>query len=79
MRSYYPDFAAIDKEGTFWILETKGQETEEVRHKDRAASLWCENASLLTGKTWRYLKVPQKEFEKLQPESLAEVAILRAN
>lgn len=35
--------------------------------------------SLLTGKPWRYLKVPQKEFEKLQPESLAEVAVLGSN
>ena len=47
-------------------------------YKDRAATLWCENASVLTGKPWRYLKVPQKDFEKLQPESLAEVAVLGA-
>jgi len=79
LRSYYPDFVAIDKEGTYWLLETKGQETEEVKHKDRAATLWCENASVLTKKAWRYLKVPQKEFEKLQPESLAELAVLKAN
>ncbi len=79
LRSYYPDFVAIDKEGTYWLLETKGQETEEVKHKDRAATLWCENASILTKKAWRYLKVPQKEFEKLQPESLAELGVLKAN
>ena len=79
LRSYYPDFVAIDQEDVRWLLETKGQETEEVKHKDRAAALWCENASVLTGKPWRYLKVPQKDFEKLQPESLAEVAVLGAN
>jgi type III restriction enzyme len=79
LRSYYPDFIAIDQEDVHWLLETKGQETEEVKHKDRAAALWCENASLLTAKPWRYLKVPQKEFEKLQPESLAEVAVLGLN
>lgn len=79
LRSYYPDFVAVDDEGVFWLLETKGQETEEVKHKDRAAALWCENGSLLTDKTWKYLKVPQKEFEKLQPESLAELAILKSN
>jgi type III restriction enzyme len=79
LRSYYPDFVAVDSEGARWLLETKGQETEEVKHKDRAASLWCENASILTGKAWKYLKVPQKEFEKLQPELLAEVAVLGAN
>jgi type III restriction enzyme len=79
LRSYYPDFMAVDREGTRWLLETKGQETEEVKHKDRAAALWCENATDLTDKTWKYLKVPQKEFEKLQPESLADVAVLKAN
>lgn len=77
LRSYYPDFVAVDKEGTCWLLETKGQETEEVKHKDRAAALWCENASTLTGKAWKYLKVPQKEFEKLQPQSLAELSVLK--
>ncbi len=76
LRSYYPDFVAIDQEDVRWLLETKGQETEEVKHKDRAATLWCENASVLTGKPWRYLKVPQKEFEKLQPESLGDAAVL---
>ena len=26
----------------------------DVKQKDRAAQLWCENASLLTGAEWRY-------------------------
>lgn len=75
-RSYYPDFIAIDNEGINWILETKGMETEEVKHKDHAAIMWCENASSLTGKTWKYLKVPQKEFERLQPDRLADLPSL---
>ncbi len=79
LRSYYPDFVAVDEGSVHWLLETKGQETEEVKHKDRAATLWCENASVLTKTAWRYLKVPQKEFEKLQPESLAELAVLKTN
>jgi len=41
LRSYYPDFVATDQEDVRWLLETKGQETEEVKHKDRAAALWC--------------------------------------
>lgn len=78
LRSYYPDFAAIDHGGACWLLETKGQETEEVKHKAHAATVWCENAGALTGKTWKYLKVPQKEFERLQPESLADLCALEA-
>lgn len=27
LRSYYPDFAAVDEKGTRWLLETKGAET----------------------------------------------------
>ncbi|MGI9061949.1 MAG: hypothetical protein ACR2H5_25625 [Ktedonobacteraceae bacterium] len=29
--------------------------------------MWCENATTLTGEQWRYVKVPQKEYGKLQP------------
>ena len=73
LRYYHPDFVAIDKDGTHWILETKGAETEEVQFKDRAAQTWCENATALTGTLWRYLKIPQKNFKKLQPESLEDL------
>ena len=76
LRAYYPDFVAIDAQGTNWLLETKGQETEETKHKANAATLWCENASALTSKAWKYLKVPQKEFERLQPEALADLGAL---
>ncbi len=78
LRSYYPDFAAVDESGTRWLLETKGQETAEVERKDEAAQRWCEDASGLTGIVWRYLKVPQKQFEQLQAATLAEIAMLRA-
>ena len=76
LRSYYPDFVAVDAESRYWILETKGMETDEVKQKDHAAILWTENATALTGKTWKYLKVPQKKFEKLQPEALGDLAAL---
>ena len=60
------------------VIETKGREDIDVAHKDRAARIWCENASLLTGTAWRYLKVPQGEFTKLQPSGFAEVCIVFA-
>jgi type III restriction enzyme len=67
---------AVDTDGNFWILETKGQETENVKHKDRAAKRWCEDATKLTGKTWKYLKVPQKVFEQLRPSLLSELSAI---
>ena len=76
LRNYEPDFVAVDKSGTYWLLETKGQENLDVLRKDVAASRWCENASKLTDKQWRYAKVPQKEFEVLQPSRLADLAAL---
>ncbi|GGR68360.1 type III restriction protein res subunit [Deinococcus seoulensis] len=76
LRYYHPDFVAIDTTGVHWIIETKGAETEEVQFKDRAATQWCEHATALTGTPWRYLKVPQKQFKSLQPESLAELQAL---
>ena len=77
LKSYYPDFVAVDDSGTYWLLETKGQETTDVPRKDAAALRWCENASKLTGSSWRYMKVPQKDFEALQPRRLADLAVLQ--
>ncbi|NUO79517.1 hypothetical protein HUU05_05525 [candidate division KSB1 bacterium] len=76
LRYYYPDFVAIDQQNVHWLLETKGQQTEEVSHKDHAARMWCENATQLSGTAWRYLKVMQKSFEELKPESLADALAL---
>ena len=77
MRSYYPDFVAVDGKGVRWLLETKGAETDDVAYKDAAATQWCENATQLTKTQWQYLKVPQKGFEVLQPSRLADLKALQ--
>lgn len=76
MRYYYPDFVARLDTGEHWLIETKGAETLEVAHKDRAAILWCENATALGDTQWHYIKVPQKELEKLQPSDFADLMAL---
>jgi type III restriction enzyme len=73
IRNYYPDFVARAADETHWIIETKGREDIEVVRKDEAAERWCENATLLTGTKWRYMKVPQKEFEDLHPSTFSEL------
>lgn len=75
LRYYEPDFVAVDLDGSRYVIETKGQENIDVAHKDRAATIWCENASLLTGVIWLYLKVPQIEFGKLQPRELSDAVV----
>ncbi len=75
LRYYEPDFTAVATDRVHYLVETKGREDIDVANKDRAATLWCENATRLTGTEWRYVKVPQKEFEELQPTEFADVLV----
>jgi type III restriction enzyme len=76
LRYYEPDFVVVTADGVHHLIETKGREDIDVKHKDRAAQLWCENASILTATEWVYQKVPQKEFEKLQPADFEDLIAL---
>ena len=76
LRYYEPDFVAVTTDGIHHLIETKGREDIDVQHKDRAARLWCENATRLTGTQWVYRKVLQKEFEKLRPAEFGDLIAL---
>lgn len=76
LRLYYPDFVAVGADGVHWLLETKGQEDTNVALKDMAAALWCQNATDLRVGRWRYQKVPQTAFERVQPAALGELGLL---
>lgn len=73
LRHYYPDFVAVDTNGIHYLIETKGREDTEVVNKDRAATLWAESATHLTGQEWRYVKVLQRDFEKISPALFADL------
>jgi len=73
IRNYFPDFIAISDKNTNWIIETKGREDIEVKMKDNAAINWCKIASALADSSWEYIKVLQKDFEKLHPVSFEEL------
>ncbi|HTE40966.1 MAG TPA: hypothetical protein VK629_09045 [Steroidobacteraceae bacterium] len=75
LRYYEPDFVAVLEDGSQRLIETKGREDPDVAHKDRAAQLWCENASELTSLRWSYVKVPQVGFDKLQPTSFSDLGV----
>lgn len=47
-----------------------------MAHKDRAARLWCENATQLTETSWVYLKVAQADYASLQPTRFADLLVL---
>jgi type III restriction enzyme len=76
LRYYEPDFVAVAADGVHYLIETKGLEDVNVVNKDRAARLWCENTSTLTGKPWAYMKVRQTEYNVLQPTVLADLFVL---
>jgi len=76
LRYYEPDFVAVTADGVHHLIETKGREDIDVKHKDRAAQLWCENASLLTETAWAYQIVHQKEFEQLRPDEFSDLVAL---
>jgi len=79
LRLYEPDFVACDNAGRHWLLETKGREDLDVACKDARAEQWCTDVTALAGVEWHYRKVPQKEFDRIKPQSLAElVSVLDA-
>ena len=66
----------LTDDGTHRIVETKGLEDVNVANKDRAAQLWCENTTRLTGKPWTYLKVLQTEWNSLQATQFSDLLVL---
>jgi type III restriction enzyme len=75
LRYYEPDFVAVTSDDAHYLVETKGRVDVDVANKERAAILWCENATRLTGTQWKYLKVPQDEYKNLQPDEFADLQV----
>ena len=72
---YHPDWVVIQRTeagDVNWIIETKGRVWEGTAAKDEAMKTWCARVSKATGKTWRYARINQTEFEGQKPEALAE-------
>jgi type III restriction enzyme len=76
LRYYEPDFVVVTDSGDYYLVETKGQVSEEVPHKNRAAVLWCENATILTGVPWAFLIVRQSDYNRLRPDEFADLGAL---
>jgi type III restriction enzyme len=77
LRYYEPDFVAALDSGEHYLIETKGREDPDVPHKDRAAKLWCEYASDLTETKWQYLKIPQQDFKRLEPNEFSDLNVFK--
>ena len=73
LRYYRPDFVVRTPQAMY-VVETKGLETLEVPRKDQRMARWCQDATMLAGAEWRYLKVTEALFNSTAWESLAELA-----
>jgi len=73
LRFYYPDFVVKTEDDEFFLIETKGRVDIEVPLKDKRAKIWCEDATKLTHKSWRFIRVDQKKFEKHYWQNLKEL------
>ena len=76
LRYYEPDFVVLTSDGTHYIVETKGLEDTNVVNKDRAAKLWCENTTKLTGHPWAYLKILQTDVQETSATQFEDLFVL---
>jgi type III restriction enzyme len=76
LRYYEPDFVVLANDETRYVVETKGLEDVNVAYKERAARLWCENSTKLTGLKWAYLIVRQTDFQRLQPTAFSDLPFM---
>jgi type III restriction enzyme len=73
---YYPDWVVVQKGPSGevnWIIETKGRVWEGTAAKDEALVTWCGRVSAATGKTWRFARINQPEFELGKPSALDDL------
>lgn len=68
--SYNPDFVAVEKDGTHWVIESKMNKemtSEEVKGKREAAQRWANyvsNDPKTGGVKWRYLLASEDDIEE---------------
>jgi type III restriction enzyme len=67
-QEYNPDFIVIERDGTHWIVEVKGDKemtSEDVKGKREAAKRWANyvTADDKVGVTWRYLLVSESDLD----------------
>ncbi len=73
LKFYYPDFVVLNNKNEHFIIETKGREDIDVKHKDERIRLWCEDTTKITGNNWSFLKVKQESFERYRFKSIEEL------
>ncbi|PNS00259.1 hypothetical protein X927_04145 [Petrotoga mexicana DSM 14811] len=73
LKLYYPDFVILTDKNERLIVETKGREDVDVKHKDKRMKLWCEDATKITKSKWIFIRINQEDFEKYRFKSIEEL------
>lgn len=73
LKLYYPDFVILTDKNEHLIVETKGREDVDVKHKDKRMKLWCEDATKITKSKWTFMRINQEDFEKYRFKSIQEL------
>lgn len=75
LSTYTPDFIIRTKDGSVWIVETKGREELDVPQKMRRLRQWCLDATEASkeegGTKYGFVYVDQMSFEQHKPISFA--------
>lgn len=78
LSNYIPDFIVRTKDGTVWIVETKGRAEIDVPQKMARLRQWCEDATAASadqdGTTYRFVFVDQTSYERHPPKTMAGLA-----
>jgi type III restriction enzyme len=75
---YHPDWVVVQKTDhgdVNWIIETKGRVWEGTTDKDNAIEVWCSSISVATKSNWKYKRVNQADFERIEPRRLADLVV----
>lgn len=75
LSTYTPDFIVRTKDGSVWIVETKGREELDVPQKMKRLRQWCIDATKASkeedGTKFGFVYVDQKSFDQHRPNSFA--------
>ena len=78
LSTYTPDFLVRTRDGTVWVIETKGREELDLPQKMARLRQWCDDVTPLSigegGPGYRFVYVDQPSFEKHPPTTLAALA-----
>ena len=73
---YHPDWVVVQRTASgevCGLIETKGRVWEGTAAKDEALQTWASRVSAVIGRTWRFARVNQTDFDARTYESLEEL------